>query len=167
MKRFLVPMLVVVLLIALVVPANVASWEEKITGGGQAVAGGIYFSITVSAWTADEGGAAGGQMQYSRVGQSVPDLSVHAKIQCVGINNLADGTVVAIVAGPADVQNDPGGQIGSGNWMIVEILEGGIGSGDQVSVRLCSEANAPYKCENPSGSYPGLIYDGNFNIRSK
>ena len=162
----LVLLMVVVLLTAIVAPANVASWEEKITGGGQAFAG-VYFSITVSAWTADEGGAAGGQMQYSRVGQSIPDLSVHAKIQCVGIHYLANGDVVAIVAGPADVQNDPNGQIGSGDWMVVEILEGGVGSGDRVSVRLYSELDALDRCENPSGSYPGLIVDGNFNIRSK
>ena len=156
MKRFLVPILVVVLLIALVVPAHVASWSEKITGGGQASAGGTCFSITVSAWSTAEGEDAG-QMEYSRVG-----LSMHAKIQCVSIHD--DGTV-AVVAGPADAQNDS--IIGEGAWMVVEILEGGVGSGDRVRVRLMSEEAARNVCDNPSNSFPGLIYDGNFNIRSK
>jgi len=154
MKRFLVPILAIVLLIALVVPAH-AAWSEKITGGGQAIAGG-YFSITVSAWTTAEGEDAG-QMEYSR-----SNLSIHAKIKCVCI--YGD---VAVVAGPADVQNDPDGIVGSGAWMVVEILEGGVGSGDKVRVRLKSEVVARDICENPSYSFPGLIYDGNFNIRSK
>ena len=152
----LVLLMVVVLLTALVAPANVAGWSEKITGGGQAVAGGIYFSITVSAWTTDKGEDAG-QMEYSR-----SNLSIHAKIQCVRI--YGD---VAVVAGPADVQNDPDGLVGTGAWMVVEILEGGVGYGDRVRVRLKSEVEARAVCDNPSGSFPGLIYDGNFNIRSK
>jgi len=157
MKRFLVPILAIVLLIALVVPAH-AAWSEKITGGGQAIAGGTYFSITVSAWTTAEGEDAG-QMEYSR-----SNLSIHAKIQCVGIHD--DGTV-AVVAGPADVQNDPDGLVGTGAWMVVEILEGGVGSGDRVRVRLMSREDACSVCGTPSHSFPALIYDGNFNIRSK
>jgi len=157
----LVLLMVVVLLTALVVPAH-AAWSEKITGGGQATAG-VTFGITVSAWTSD-GGEEAGQMEYSRVGQSVPDLSIHAKIKCVGIHSNGD---VAVVAGPADVQNDPDGLVGSGAWMVVEILEGGVGSGDRVRVRLMSETDARYVCDHPSGSFPGLIYDGNFNIRLK
>ena len=159
----LVLLMVVVLLTALVAPAHVAGWNEKITGGGQAVAGGIYFSITVSAWTTDKGEDAG-QMEYSRVGQIVSDLSIHAKIKCVCIHESGN---VAVVAGPADAQNDPAGQIGSGDWMVVEIKEGGVGSGDTVRVRLMSEVAARAVCEKPSGSFPGLIYDGNFNIRLK
>jgi len=155
----LVLLMVVVLLTAVAAPANVASWEEKITGGGQASSGSTYFSITVSAWTADEGVAAGGQMEYSR-----SNLSIHAKVQCVGIHD--DGTV-AVVAGLADVQNDPDGLVGSGVWMVVEILEGGVGSGDKVRVRLMTEAAARGVCETPSYSFPATIYDGNFNIRSK
>ena len=153
----LVLLMVVVLLTALVVPAHVASWSEKITGGGQAFAG-VTFSITVSAWTTADGSDAG-QMEYSR-----SNLSIHAKVQCVGIHD--DGTV-AVVAGLADVQNDPDGIVGTGEWMVVEILEGGIGSGDRVRVRLMSETAARFACENPSYIFPGLIYDGNFNIRSK
>jgi hypothetical protein len=156
----LVLLLAVVLLTTLVAPAHVESWNEKITGGGQAVAGGAYFSITVSAWTTDDGDA--GQMEYSR-----PNLSIHAKIQCVRIHSIYGDGDVAIVAGPADAQNDPAGLIGSGDWMVVEILEGGVGSGDKVRVRLMSEAAARIVCDNPSLSFPGLIYDGNFNIRSK
>ena len=154
----LVLLMVVVLLTALVAPAHVASWSEKITGGGQAIAGGTCFSITVSAWTTDDGEDAG-QMEYSR-----SNLSIHAKIQCVRIHDDGD---VAVVAGPADVQNDPDGIVGAGTWMVVEILEGGVGYGDRVRVRLKSETVARGVCDNPSGSFPGLIYDGNFNIRSK
>ena len=163
----LVLLMVVVLLTALVAPAHVASWSEKITGGGQAVFGSgtneTSFSITVSAWETDDGSAAG-QMQYSRVDQYYPDLSVHAKVQCVGIHE--DGTI-AVVAGPADVQNDPAGQINPDEWMVVEILEGGVGSGDSVRVRFMPETAARNVCEKPSYIFPGLIYDGNFNIRSK
>ena len=152
----LVLLMVVVLLTALVVPAH-AAWNEKITGGGQARVGtsGASFSITVSAWTSD--GVDAGQMEYSRVG-----FCMHAKIKCVGIH---DGGNVAVVAGPADAQNDT--ILGEGTWMVVEILEGGVGSGDKVRVRLMPEAAARLVCDTPSYSFPATIYDGNFNIRSK
>jgi hypothetical protein len=51
--------------------------------------------------------------------------------------------------------------------MVVEIREGGVGYGDRVRVRLMSESAALATCDQPSGSFPGLIYDGNFNIRTK
>jgi hypothetical protein len=51
--------------------------------------------------------------------------------------------------------------------MVVEIKEGGVGSGDRVRVRVMAEAAALVVCGTPSGSFPGTVYDGNFNIRSK
>jgi hypothetical protein len=144
--------------VLMALPAG-AAWEEKITGGGQATAGSVHFSVTVSAW---DGPA--GQMEYSRSGQSVPDLSVHGTVECLGL--FSEGTI-AVAAGPASAQNDPAGLIGSGDWMVVEIKEGGVGFGDTVRVRLMPESSARSTCTQPSGSFPGTVYDGNFNIRTK
>jgi len=152
----LVLLMVVVLLTALVAPAHVASWDDKITGGGQA----INFSITVSAWTTEEGDA--GQMEYSR-----SNLSMHAKVERVEIY-YCNGNVAAVVAGPVDAQYDPDGYIPSnGDWMVVQILEGGVGSGDRVRVQVIWEEDVDAKFETPECIFPGLILDGNFNIRSK
>lgn len=146
--------LITVLLMAL--PVGAASWTDKVTGGGQAASGGIDFSITVSA------SDVGGQMQYSRFGQAVADLSMHATVECV---NVAGDGSYAVAAGPAFAQDDPSGAVFAGAWMQVEVWEGGIGSGDRVRVRLLSKATAD-DCA-ASGSYPGVVWDGNFNIRSK
>jgi hypothetical protein len=163
-KRALITLGVVLALAAtasllMALPAGAASWAEKVTGGGQGMAGGVHFSITVSAW---DGPA--GQMEYSREGQSLPDLSMHGTVECLGL--FSDNTV-AVAAGPASVQYDPAGLIGPGDWMVVEISEGGVGYGDRVRVRLMSENAALATCNQPSGLFPGLIYDGNFNIRTK
>jgi hypothetical protein len=135
-------------------PANV-------TGGGQASSGGTDFSITVSARN-DGYGNVSGQMEYSREGQSVADLSMHATVECL---SFFEGGTVAVAAGPASAQNDPSGAVFTDAWMVVEIQEGGTGSGDAVRVRLLSEEDALAICEEPSGTFPGTIYDGNFNIR--
>jgi hypothetical protein len=163
-KRVLITLGVVLALAAtasllMALPAGAASWAEKVTGGGQGMSGGVHFSITVSAW---DGPA--GQMEYSREGQSVPDLSMHATVECLGIHS---GGEEAVAVGPASVQYDPAGQVQPGQWMVVEIKEGGIGYGDTVRVRLMSETTALATCATPSGSFPGTIYDGNFNIRTK
>lgn len=157
-RKFVVFVLVVALVLLTALPATAAGWTEKVTGGGQAVAGGTEFSITTSAWEDTEGNV-GGQIEYSR-----SDLSFHAKVECFG---LFSGGDVAVAAGPAKVQDDPTGFIGAGEWAVIEILEGGKGSGDRVRVRLMSESAATGLCESPSGTFPGLIYDGNFNIRIK
>ena len=163
MKRTLImTVLLVIALIAIAAPVGAASWEIKVTGGGEATVGGVDFSITASA-KQDVNGGVTGQMQYSRSGQSIADLSVHGTVKCIGV--FSDGAV-AVLAGPTKEQNDPGNQLDPGDWMVVEIKEGGVGSGDKMSVRLKSEAQAKLNCTSPSGSYPGIIYDGNFNIQS-
>lgn len=144
------------LVLAVSIPAGAASWSEKVTGGGQASAGGNDFSVTTSA------SDVGGQIQYSRSGQPIPDLSMHATVECL---TVAEDGLSAVAAGPAFAQVDPSGAVFDGAWLQIEVLEGGKGSGDRVRVRLLSEAEA-MDC-TPSGSYPGVVYDGNFNIRIK
>jgi hypothetical protein len=164
MKKYsFVIVILVVLLLIVVLPISAASWSNKVTGGGQAAAGGVDFSITTSAWN-DGNGHVGGQMQYSRYDQTLPDLSMHGKVEC--FNVFEDGAV-AVAAGPAKAQYDPGGAVGSDDWMVVEIREGGIGAGDEVRVRLMSDSDVQDVCDSPSGIFPGLVYDGNFSIRSK
>jgi hypothetical protein len=147
---------VITIMLALVIalPAG-AAWTMKVTGGGQARAGGTDFSITVSAKDTGSGDVTG-QMEYSR-----SDLAMHASVKCLGFFN--DGSV-AVAAGPAKAQI---GHIDEGAWMVVEIQEGGKGSGDRVRVRLMSQSSAKAVCNSPSGSFPGAIYDGNFNLRDK
>jgi hypothetical protein len=162
-KRVLITLGVVLALAAtasllMVLPAGAASWADKVTGGGQGRAGGVHFSITVSAW--DDGyGNAAGQMEYSREGQSVPDLSMHVTVACLYV----DGDMAA-AAGPARAQNDPGGWVDPTKWVVVNIKEGGIGAGDTVRVYKAPPGQA---CGPPQDGFPGYIYDGNFNIRTK
>lgn len=154
MKSFsLIIVLVFVLIVAL--PASADSWEDKITGGGLADPPGI--SITVSAWE-DDAGNVSGQIQYSRFNGT---LDFHATVECLGV--FDEGTV-AVVAGPAWAQVD---SVAEGAWAVVEIGEGGVGSGDLVRVRLLDQTTAEYVCGHPSYSWGAILTDGNFNIRMK
>jgi hypothetical protein len=164
-RRVLIGVGVLVVLLAatqffIVLPAG-AAWDEKITGGGQAIAGGVHFSITVSAWE-DSTGSAAGQMEYSRAGQSMADLSMHITVECLGVWDDR-----AVAAGPAWTQYDPGNWYNPANWVIVNIHEGGIGAGDTVRVYQSTPGAAALACNTFPTSFPGTVYDGNFNIRSK
>lgn len=152
-RRILAVILTLLALTIVAVPVSAGRWTEQVTGGGQAVAGDTYFSVTASAWKDGESNVSG-QIQYSR-----DDLEFHATAMCF---NTFDGT--AVVAGPAWAQE---GDVEDDAWAIIEIMEDGVGSGDWVRVRLKSQDVAESVCANgPSGSYPGMIYDGNFNIRT-
>ena len=154
-RKVVVFLLVVALLLLMVLPTAAAGWEARITGGGQAIAGGTELSITTSAWL-DAKGHAGGQIEYSRSG-----LSFHATVECMGTFSEDN---VAVAAGPAWAQD---GTTLLGEWGVIEILEGGNGAGDRVRVRMMSEEDALGVCATPSGTFPGYVYDGNFNIRVK
>jgi hypothetical protein len=157
-KRLPIAVLAVLVVAAVALPASARGWAKKVTGGGQAVAGGTYFSITVSAHS--DGESVAGQMQYSR-----DDLAMHAMVECLG---LFSENSVAVAAGPAKEQHDPTDFLGESDWMVVQIKEGGVGAGDAVRVNLVPEQEALRRCQTgPSGGFPGVIYDGNFNIRTK
>lgn len=161
MKKVILAAAAVLAMLVLALPAG-AAWEEKVTGGGQGHSGSIYFSITVSAW---DGPA--GQMEYSREGQSVPDLSMHATIECL---KIASSNEEAFAAGPVRAQNDPDGLVDEGDWMILGIKEGGVGSGDTVRVQIEPQSSVDLntcRVTNQSPVFPGLIHDGNFNIRTR
>lgn len=161
-KTILLTLILIIALLAITVPAGAASWKSKITGGGQAVAGGTYFSINVSA-TEKASGEYKGQMQYSRYNGT---LDMHASVKCSWISG--DGKT-ALAAGPAKAQNDPGNYVASqGGWMVVMVKEGGTGSGDRVKVIGSTKDAAMNFCSNGfSGGFPGLVVDGNFKIRSR
>ena len=142
MKRlFIFGLLTIFILLVATSPTLAASWEDKITGGGQAYAPvGCNFSITVSAWDDVDGNSAG-NMEYSRDEISCPSLaplSMHSKVECVG---LFTGDV-AVAAGPVWGQNDPNSLIKEGSWLVVNIMEGGVGSGDRVRVYFSSPTSA-------------------------
>lgn len=137
-----------------------AARSVKITVCVQVVSGGIYFSITTSAWD-DGSGVAAGQMQYSGSCQSFADPCMHVPFECFGIFS---SDTVAVPAGPAKAQYDPVDSVTSGASMVVEINEDNVGSGDIVRVRPLSSTPAQSVCATPSGSFPGTIYGGNFNI---
>jgi hypothetical protein len=168
MKRLRVVLTVVVILAFVLGMGTTVSADpptkpwSKATGGAQAMAGGVMFSQTVSAKGGVEG--AKGQMQYSREEQmGTPALWAHARVACL---NVAEDVSWAVATGPAFAQYDPSGQVEIGDWMLVEIMEGGTGSGDMLRVRFVSMTYALGVCQSgPSGSYPGMVYDGNFTLR--
>jgi hypothetical protein len=89
-------------------------------------------------------------MQYSR-----QDLNIHGTVECYYI----DGGDNIALGGPVNVQKDPG-QIFSGEWMYVEIRADGVA----VRVRGGSASASDSNC-NASGSFPGQVVEGGFNIR--
>lgn len=138
--------LVLGLALAMAAPVAADSWSEKVTGGGQFLAGGTAFSVTTSA------SDTGGQIQYSR-----SDLSFHATVECVEVS--ADGST-AVTAGPARGQD--GTVLAPDAWVKLEVQEGGDNP-DRVRVVLHTGA---VDC-TPTGSYPGVAVDANFTIRQK
>ena len=138
--------LVLGLALAMAIPVGASSWSEKITGGGQFLAGSTAFSVTTSA------SDAGGQIQYSR-----SDLSFHATVDCVEVS--ADGTS-AVAAGRAWGQE--GTVLAADAWVKLEVKEGGD---DPDRVRVVIHTGA-VDC-TPTGSYPGVATDANFTIRQK
>lgn len=161
-KPIMITTILLITLLVVTIPAGAASWNTKITGGGQAVVGGTYFSINVSA-TEKPSGEFKGQMQYSRYDGT---LDMHGFVKCSWVSGNGE---IALAAGPAKAQNDPANFIGThGGWMVVMIKEGGVGSGDTVRVIGSTEGVARNYCSNGySGSFPGTLVDGNFNIRSR
>jgi len=155
--RLLLSVILAIVLVIVLTTTVFASWDEKVTGGGLASVGGVEFSITVSAWGDAE--TLGGQIEYSR-----SDLCMHATVECMEV--FAEGTK-AVLAGPVRAQYDPTSYVQEGYWLVVNVLEGGIGAGDQVRVYQVTEAQARAACAIEPSSFPGTIYDGNFNIRLK
>ena len=138
--------LVLGLALAMAAPVAAGSWSEKVTGGGQFLAGATAFSVTTSA------SDVGGQIQYSRSG-----YSFHATVECLEVST--DGSS-AVAAGPARGQD--GTVLAVDAWAKLEVLEGGDGP-DRVRVVVHSgEVNC-----TPTGSYPGEAVDANFTIRQK
>lgn len=157
-KRHFLLAFVLVAALFIALPVGAASWAHKVTGGGQASAGGIDFSITVSAWK-DGDGASAGNIEYDR-----PGVNFHAKVECMGV---FDGGSKAVAAGPGWNQEGTS-WLNEGNWVIVNVHEGGVGAGDEVRVYQGSSENAMASCsDGPVGGFPGTVFDGNFNIRSK
>lgn len=136
-------------MLAMTIPAGAASWSEKVTGGGWASAGGTEFSLTMSA------SDLGGQWQYYRTD---------------GVSNIAHGTVTCLYVAPGEsyaVMSGPVTNVSAGTTFVegdiwsIAVLEGGRGSGDRVRIWKGDH------CEAYAGSYPGIYYDGNINIRVK
>lgn len=138
--------LVLGLALAMAMPVGAGTWSDKVTGGGQFLAGGTAFSVTTSA------SDVGGQIQYSRSG-----YSFHATVECLEVS--ADGTS-AVAAGPARGQD--GTVLAADAWVKLEVKDGGDNP-DRVRVVLHT---GDVDC-TPTGSYPGVATDANFTIRQK
>lgn len=169
MRKMAISLLVLLAAAVMTAVPVFADWSEKVTGGGQATAGGVSFSIAASAW--DDGDAnAGGMFQYSRDDGALPPLYFHATVEKMDLrSDGTTGAAIAVMAGPVKEQYDPGNYFGEGDWAILQIKEGGIGSGDTFRVWKASAADAQSYVDNPTmlSSWPGSIVDGNFNIREK
>jgi hypothetical protein len=168
MKVYKIVSLSTALLLILASAAFTGGWSEKVTGGGQVAAGTCVLTITMSAWSNDAGGFSG-QMEYSRdqgTCSSAPPVSVHATVECLTLS--ADGTK-AVLAGPIQtVQNDPNGLVQADSWLVLHVLEGGVGSGDRVRALVVTEAVALADClDGPGTSFPGVVVDGNIKIRER
>lgn len=141
------------MMLAVAIPAGAASWTQKVTGGGWASAGGADFSLTMSA--ADIKGEVKGQWQYSRT-DGVTNIA-HGTIDCIYV---AEGESYAVMSGPVTHVSQSSLFVVGDTWSIA-VLEGGNGSGDRV--RIWRDDH----CGAYAGSYPGIYYDGNINIRTK
>lgn len=124
------------------------AWSVKVTGGGDATAGGVDFSLTMSA------SDVGGQWQYTSAdGTQVAHGTIETLVVAEDLSSAyMSGPVAHVSAGTTFTEGE--------SWTIA-VLEDGDGSGDKV--RICKTSN----CGNGGASYPGIYYDGNINIRSK
>ncbi len=147
----------------------------KVTGGaGSITAGGVEFSLAANAIETGkfdpetgEQGEVKGSIQYSRNQQGDVDaLHVHATTT---MYDIGDEGVKAVVCGPAEAQFDPSGAVGSDDYLVVNLLEGGTGSGDRVRVRLLSGKEVKANCSDArsNDSFPGIVNEGEFKIRSE
>ena len=139
-----------------------SAMAQKLTGGAEWTdANGIVFSVTANAVMTPKG--IKGNIQYTREDQTIPDLSVHAAVECFGVS--ADGQY-AVAAGPAVIQYNPNG-LTTGDYLIFAVKEGGTGDGDRVRVWFDNEATANSFCTDPASNttFPGHVYDGNFTLR--
>lgn len=149
--------------------ASAGGWDDMVTGGGEASAGGVVFHFSVSAKHNDGNGVPGegaGEMEYWRDANGGAEaLSVHADVTCLWV---ATDESYAAMAGPIKtVQEDPAGQLDGDTWIWAEVKEGGTSSGDEVRFRgMTSGPGSGSEC-GQSGSTPGVYTDGNISIRSK
>jgi hypothetical protein len=154
MKKVASVVILMLLVVAMVVPVSAAGWDKRVSGGAYATAGGIDFTVTLSAWEKPDG-TFGGEGQYAR-----DDLTFH-----LDVTKVCFSTDLDAAAAIGTVRRQDGGPLSS--------LWGGIavkddGSGDRVRVRInLDETEAAGFCSSLGGSYPGTVLDGNFHIRSK
>jgi hypothetical protein len=165
-KRVSIALLVMLALAAtasllMALPASAASWAERISGGSSYAAGYGEFTVTLSAWEKVDG-TYGGEGQYY-----YPPLNrtFHLDVTRVCFGELG-GAPYAVAIGT--VRGQDGTEVTDGGWGGIAVLEGGD-AGDRFRVwfdRTESVMNA--WCENGAyGTFPALVVDGNFNIRSK
>lgn len=122
-------------------------WSVKVTGGGDALAGGTAFSLTMSA-TDDSG-----QFQYARDG-----LVMHGTINCTFV---AEDESYAVMSGVVTHAPVPAPGFVEGAEVSIAVQEGGNGAGDAVRIWPSS------LCGEYGGGFPGSYYDGNINIRTR
>jgi len=143
----------------------------KITGGAeQILAGGDTISVTVNAIKVGPNkDVTKGNIQYTREDfEGMDDLIVHAKVDDFYVN--PDGEY-AVAIGEAMPQYDPGGQVFELAWVVVQILEGGTGAGDQIRFRIKDEDEAKaILSAAPTtpvpASLPGEVLEGEFKLRA-
>lgn len=153
----------------------IAGVGPKVTGGaGSITADGVEFSLAANAIETGkfdpetgEQGEVKGSIQYSRNEQGgTSALHVHATTT---MYDIGDEGVKAVVCGPAEAQFDPSGEVGPDDYLVVNLLEGGTGSGDMVRVRLLSGEEVKTNCSDAGSntSFPGVVNEGEFKIRSE
>ena len=165
MRKLLVASLLACLVAVTLLPVCAASWTERISGGMSSAVPYGDFTVTLSAW--DNGdGTFGGQGQYY---YPPSDRTFHLKVSRICSGLVASGPfagqpyVVAI--GPVFGQD--GTEVVNG-YGAIAVAEGGTaGDGVRVWFDRTLEVVEDFCEAGAYDSFPAIVNDGNFNIRSK
>lgn len=158
-KRLSVVLVALLVVSAMAATVSAGGWTDRISGGSSYSLNYGEFTVTLSAWQKDDG-TFGGEGQYY-----YPPLNRTFHLDVTHVCFAADQSW-AVAIGP--VRGQDGTEVTGEGFGAIAIKEGGD-EPDRFRVAFDqSEAFVQAWCENGAyGTFPAIVQDGNFNIRSK
>jgi hypothetical protein len=161
MKKITLVLILTVLVVTMATPVGAAGWTKRVSGGCSYASPYGEFTVTLSAWEKADG-TYGGEGQYY-----YPPLerTFHLDVTRVCFGMLGDAPYAAAIG---TVRGQDGTEVTDGGWGGIAVLEGGD-AGDRFRVWFdVTQERADYFCESGAEhSFPALVVDGNFSIRTK
>jgi hypothetical protein len=161
MKKLACLLIAVMVVLVAAMPVGAGGWTERISGGSSYAEPYGEFTVTLSAWEKVDGTYGGeGQYYYPPINRTF-----HLDVNRVCFGEIGGAPVAAAIG---TVRGQDGTEVTDGGWGGIAVKEGGD-AGDRFRVWFDKEESAMNAwCEALAyGTFPALVVDGNFNIRSK